>query len=119
MTTDHMMVLACLRGSGALHNLRYQRGRTTWIIATPTGVGVVEGGHQVPRPPAGGHDAQDSREEEGVLDIIGHMALGGSKDCLTPDPPRGPTCPTHSNHMFQSINSREMLPSGKYSMEGG
>ena len=62
VTTDHMMVLACLRGSGDHQNRRYLWVCTIWSIAPLEGGGESQRGHQVPRPTAGGQYTQDHHE---------------------------------------------------------
>ena len=48
----------------------------------PSGGGGARGGHQIPRPPSVGQDLQESCEEEGVLDLRGHMELGKKRNVL-------------------------------------
>ena len=75
--------------------------------------------HNVIRLPTGGHDPQDLHEEEGVLDIQGHMALGGPKDRPMADSTRGPMRIPHRDQKFPSVTLILPRLQVKYSGGGG
>ena len=114
VTTDHHMVLSCLWGSEACHKNIYQCRHTTWKIAPLAGgEGVMRRGHQVPIPPVGGQDSQERRKEACVLDIQGHIALGGPTDRTTPSPIRGSTQSPQSDLTRSCVAPGGPRPQGK------
>ena len=46
-------------------------------MVPPMGGGNAGGLNEFPRPPTGGQDTQEQEEEEGALDLRGHVKLGG------------------------------------------